>query len=137
MLLFPLFIGGKLLGCEFLRYNVGEMSGTFCTFKLWVIFRKWLLNAPTALTGRTSLVPILNEGGIWSQQHISHHMPPVTFLTSLTMFLYIFAYITFLVTFLMMFQFVFLCFLDTSMKWLKYNLFASLITFLKTAKYLL
>lgn len=36
---------------------MGELSGTFYTFKLWVIFRKWLLNAPTALTGRTSLLP--------------------------------------------------------------------------------
>jgi hypothetical protein len=59
-----IFTGGKSLVCESLRSQVGELSMPFCMFKLSVIFRKWLLNAPAALSGRTSALSAFNEGGM-------------------------------------------------------------------------
>jgi hypothetical protein len=35
-----ILMGGKSLGCESLRSKMGELSLTFCMFKLSVIFRK-------------------------------------------------------------------------------------------------
>ena len=87
-----MFVGRKPLACESLRSQMGEVSLTFCMFKLSVIFRKWLLNAPAALSGRTSALPALNEGGIWSELW------------------------TFPVAFLMIFNVVFILLLDTSIK---------------------
>lgn len=66
-----IFMEGKPLGCESLRSQMGELSLTFCVFKLSVIFRKWLLNAPAALSGSTSAFSVLNEGGIWSELWLS------------------------------------------------------------------
>lgn len=46
-----MFMRGKPLGYESLRNDMGELTMTFCTFKLLVI----LLNAPAALSGGTSM----------------------------------------------------------------------------------
>ena len=87
-----IFMGGKPLGCESLRSQVGELSLTFCMFKLSVIFRKLLLNVAAALYVSTSALLILNEGSIWYELW------------------------AFPLTFLMMFHVVFVWLSDTSIK---------------------